>query len=216
MDERATGIILRKRRLTETSLILHWLTKEHGRIATVAKGALRPKSPFRGKLDLFFECDLSFVRSKRSDLHTLKEATLRESNGVLRTDVLKLQQASYAAALIEQLTETQTELPGEFETFHGFLQALPVLPADARPILAFELKLLERHGQLPDLAASRLSEGTKRAAQHLCGVDWGAVANLQPGAVQVRELAQFLHGFILHHFGRLPRGRADALTGVPD
>ena len=55
MDETAHGIILRTRPLTETSLIVHWLTADHGRLSTVAKGAKRPKSPFRGKLDLFFE-----------------------------------------------------------------------------------------------------------------------------------------------------------------
>jgi DNA repair protein RecO (recombination protein O) len=65
-DERASGIILRTRPLTDTSLIVHWLTPELGRIATVAKGARKPKSSFYGKLDLFFEADLSFARSQRS------------------------------------------------------------------------------------------------------------------------------------------------------
>ena len=67
MDERATGIILRTRLLTDTSLIVHWLTPDLGRLATVAKGARRPKSPFRGKLDLFYEADFSFARSRRSE-----------------------------------------------------------------------------------------------------------------------------------------------------
>ena len=53
MIESATGLILRIRPLTETSLIVHWLTPEFGRVATVAKGARRPKSPFAGKLDIF-------------------------------------------------------------------------------------------------------------------------------------------------------------------
>ncbi|MCX6892658.1 MAG: recombination protein O N-terminal domain-containing protein, partial [Verrucomicrobia bacterium] len=57
MIETATGVVLRTRRLTETSLIIHWLTPGLGRLATVAKGALRPKSPFRGKLDLFYRAD---------------------------------------------------------------------------------------------------------------------------------------------------------------
>jgi len=49
MDERAQGLVLRVYPLTETSLIVRWLTRELGRISTVAKGARRPKSPFRGK-----------------------------------------------------------------------------------------------------------------------------------------------------------------------
>jgi len=77
MDERATGLILRLRPLTETSLIVNWLTAEGGRIATVAKGARRPKSPFRGKLDLFYEADFSLLRSRRSDLHILRSEERR-------------------------------------------------------------------------------------------------------------------------------------------
>src|SRR5207302_4043038 len=78
MIESATGLILRTRPLTETSLIIHWLTPDLGRIATVAKGARRPKSPFRGKLDLFYLADFSFSRSRRSELHNLREVNLRE------------------------------------------------------------------------------------------------------------------------------------------
>ena len=80
MDERSIGVILRVRPLTETSLIVHWLTPDLGRVATVAKGARRPKSPFRGKLDLFYEADFSFQRSRRSELHNLREVVLRETH----------------------------------------------------------------------------------------------------------------------------------------
>ena len=79
MTESTHGLILRTRPLTETSLIVHWLTPDLGRIATVAKGARRPKSPFAGKLDLFYAADFSFSRSRRSELHVLREASLRET-----------------------------------------------------------------------------------------------------------------------------------------
>jgi recombinational DNA repair protein (RecF pathway) len=41
--QRSEGIVLRLRPLGDTSLIVHWLTPEHGRLATVAKGARGPK-----------------------------------------------------------------------------------------------------------------------------------------------------------------------------
>ena len=63
MDERATGLVLRVFSLTETSLVVHWLSPGAGRIGTVAKGARRLKSPFRGKLDLFHLAEFSFRRS---------------------------------------------------------------------------------------------------------------------------------------------------------
>lgn len=214
MDQRATGIILRKRRLTETSLIVHWLTGEHGRIATVARGALRPRSPFRGKLDVFYECELVFVRSRKSELHTLKEAVARETHPVLRENLAKLRQAAYAAALIEQTTEMETAVTGEFQLLQDFLGALPALPDAGTPVLAFELKLLHQLGQAPDLASTRLSEGVKRIAGHLTGVGWHALPNLKVSGGQAQELQRFLHGFLIYHLGRLPKGRPTALASV--
>ena len=37
------AILTRLTRLTDTSLIVHWFTADHGLIKTAAKGALRPK-----------------------------------------------------------------------------------------------------------------------------------------------------------------------------
>src|SRR5947208_11163642 len=128
MEERATGIVLRTRRLTESSLIAHWLTQDHGRVATVAKGALRPKSPFRGKLDLFYSAEFSYARSRRSELHTLKEMRLIDTHPKLREELGYVQQASYAAALIEQATETETPLPLIYALFSGLIASLPGEP----------------------------------------------------------------------------------------
>ena len=132
MDEKSSGLILRTRLLTETSLIVHWLTPDLGRIATVAKGARRPKSPFRGKLDLFHVADLSFARSRRSDLHTLREVAIRETYPALRQDLQLLRQAAYGAQLLEQTTETETPLPGMFQLMLGLLTFLTT-PQPGRP-----------------------------------------------------------------------------------
>src|SRR3989442_346624 len=142
MIESAQGIILRTRPLTETSLIVNWLTPEFGRISTVAKGARRSKSPFLGKLDLFYEADLSFSRSRRSELHTLREVSLRNTHPALRRELGYLQQAAYFAALIEQTTEIETPLPEIFDLLRVLLDALPQRPPQSQTVLAFELKLL--------------------------------------------------------------------------
>lgn len=153
--DEATGVILRTRPLTETSLIVHWLTPQFGRIATVAKGARRPKSPFRGKLDLFFRADFSFARSRRSDLHTLREVVLRDTHNSIRRDLARLRQAAYAAALIEQTSEPETPLPNEFWLYSEYLSDTAGTDPAAARVLAFELKLLAQLGQSPTLTSHR-------------------------------------------------------------
>ena len=212
MTESATGLILRARPLTETSLIIHWLTPELGRIATMAKGARRAKSPFAGKLDLFYRADFSFNRSRRSDLHTLREINLRETHGAIRQDIVKLRYAAYATALIEQATETETPLPTVYELLDGFLSVLCKINALHHVVFALELKLLFELGLEPNLAETSLTAGTIKIAEILKDKDWESGLRLKLASAQVAELHQFLYGFLISHLGRLPKGRTAALA----
>ena len=213
MIERATGIILRTRPLTETSLIVNWLTSDLGRLSTVAKGARRPKSPLRGKLDLFYEGDFSFQRSRRSELHALREVSLRETHAPLRQEMGWLQQASYCAALIEQVTERETPLPAIYGLMHGLLALLPRHPPRPQTLFAFELKLLHELGLKPNLADTKLTPGAKLIGEKLATLDWPESSRLKPSEIQNRELQHFLHGFIIYHLEKIPGGRTAALAG---
>ncbi len=213
MIERTVGIILRTRPLTETSLIVNWLTPDLGRLSTVAKGARRAQSPFRGKLDLFYEAEFSFQRSRRSELHALREASLRETHAPLRHEMGWLQQASYCAALIEQATERETPLPVIHALMRALLAALPLHPPRPQTIFHFELKLLDELGLKPDLADTKLTPGTRLLSEKLAELDWAASSHLKFSDAQNRELQQFLHGFIVHHLEKIPRGRSAALHG---
>ena len=216
MTENSAGLILRTRPLTDTGLIIHWLTPEFGRLATVAKGARRPKSPFAGKLDLFYEADFSFTRSRRGDLHALREVSLRKTNSALREDLLKLQQAAYAAAFIVQTTEVETPLPGVFELFREFLESLCAREPSPQIIFAFELKMLRELGLEPEWDKSSLPVGTKKVVMALLERDLAAGFGVKLADSQTGDLRQFLHGFMIFHLGKVPRGRAQALANNND
>ncbi len=209
--ERARGIVLRTRPLTDTSLIVNWLTPDLGRVATVAKGARGPKSSFRGQMDLFYLCDFSFVRSKRSDLHTLREAKAIETHADLRRDLAYVQQASYCATLIEQATETETPLKKVCEDFCGLIKELVKHPAQPQTIFAFEIKFLTELGLAPDLDDASLTVGAKQLLKNFAQADWPSIFRVKLSPPQSKELQGFLHGFIIYHLDRLPRGRATAL-----
>jgi DNA repair protein RecO (recombination protein O) len=207
MEERSSGLILRIRPLTETSLIVHWLTPELGRIATVAKGARRPKSAFRGKLDLFFEADFSFQRSRRSELHNLREVVVRQTHQSLRREITALQQASYCAALIEQTTETEAPLPEIFQLMSDFLAHLSLHPPQEQNVFAFEMKLLEELGLKPNFSDAKLSSGSKQILQRFCEMDWNGISRFKLSKIQVVEIRRFLHGFLIFHLGKIPKLR---------
>jgi DNA repair protein RecO (recombination protein O) len=211
MIETASGIILLTRPLTETSLIVHWLTSDLGRLATVAKGARRPKSAFHGKLDFAYTCEFSFARSQRSELHTLREVVVRDPHEPLRHDIGWVQQAAYAATLIEQTTESDSPVPEIHALMTGLLDHLPRHPPKARTVFAFELKLLRELGLEPEPGEVRLTPKARELMTGLLESRWEDLETLQPEPAQARELRQFLHGFLIYHLGKLPKGRTAAI-----
>src|SRR4029434_5095307 len=95
------AILLRKRTFSDTSLIISWCSESLGCIQTVAKGARRARSPFAGKLDLFFEVEIQIARVRKSNLHTLTEVALKNPFGGIRENYLRTQTASYFVELVE-------------------------------------------------------------------------------------------------------------------
>jgi DNA repair protein RecO (recombination protein O) len=153
--QKTRGLILRVLPLTETSLIIDWLTADLGRISTAAKGARRMKSPFHGKLDLFYLADFSFARSARSELHTLREVQVIETHAALRADIHALQQAAYCARLLVQATEKETPLPELFAMLVQTLGRISAPPVQPETVLDFEVKLLIELGLTPDAGLSK-------------------------------------------------------------
>ena len=211
MDETAHGIILRTRPLTETSLIVHWLTADHGRLSTVAKGAKRLKSPFRGKLDLFFEGGFSFGRSRKSDLHTLREVKVTTPHSEIRTDLPRLQLLAYTTRFIERTTEPDNPLPGIHAILTTLLTHLDTHPARPALVYSLEMKLLNELGLAPALEQSPLDEATQTLLEQMSILNWQTIITLQPTKAQAEAVKIFLHDFLLHQLGKLPKGRETAL-----
>ncbi|HZS18005.1 MAG TPA: DNA repair protein RecO [Candidatus Udaeobacter sp.] len=139
--ESTEAILLRKRKFSDTSLIVSWCTESFGCIQTIVKGARRPKSPFTGKLDLFFEVEISIVRSRKSNLHTLTEAVLKNPFPGIRTNYMRTQTAAYFVELIEICTERDHREPELFMLLHRAFGYLDCKDPTLRAISHFETEL---------------------------------------------------------------------------
>ena len=157
--ETTAAILLRRIKLTETSLIVTWLTEAHGKLKTVAKGARQPKSRFAGRLDLFFECEIQFARSRKSELHTLREAELRDAHAGLRTDCARVALAAYFVELVELVTEPDHPVPEIFDLFRRALGYLNSHPPTLRALEHFEHELAQMLGIRHPAAAAAVAIG---------------------------------------------------------
>ena len=117
--ESTKAILLRKRKFSDTSLIISWCTEWFGCIQTIARGARRPKSPLAGKLDLFFEAEISIVRSH----------------------YLRTQTGAYFVELIEICTERDHREPELFMLLHRAFDYLDTNDPTSRAISHFETEL---------------------------------------------------------------------------
>jgi DNA repair protein RecO (recombination protein O) len=139
--QNTAAILLRKRKFSDTSLIVSWCTDSVGCIQTIAKGARRGKSPFSGKLDLFFETEIQFAPSRRSTLHTLTEVVLRDPHAGIRQTYLRTQAAAYFVELIELCTEREHHEPELFALLRRAFKYLDDNDPNPRAIAHFETEL---------------------------------------------------------------------------
>ena len=139
--EKSTGTVGRLTRLGETSLIVHWCTAEHGWIKTVAKGARTRKSRFAGKLDLFFEAEIDWVRPKRGELFILHDVAVVETRSALRTDWVAFLAAGYFVRLLEQAVEPDHPVPELHDLLVRALDYLVRNGANRRAVEHFESEL---------------------------------------------------------------------------
>ena len=135
------AIVIRLTRLTETSLIVHWFTAEHGLVKTVAKGARRPKNPFAGQLDLFFAGEIALTRTRHGELHTLREVSIREWREGLRRNYVSTLLAAYFCQLLEAAVEPEHPEPELHDLLGRALNHLDAAPASLRALQHFETEL---------------------------------------------------------------------------
>lgn len=159
--EKASGTVVRLTKLGDSSWIVHWCTAEFGWIKTVAKGARTPRSPFAGKLDLFFEADLDWVRARRGELHALREVFVANPRAALRHDWPATLAAGYFVRLLERAVEPDHPVP---ELHHLLVRALDHLcacGASRRAVGHFEAELARLLGVGRERA--RAAEGLAEA-----------------------------------------------------
>ena len=120
---------------------MSWCSESLGCVQTIAKGARRQKSPFAGKLDLFFEAEISIVRSRKSDLHTLAEVVLKNPFAGIRSNYVRTQTAAYFVELIEICTERDHREPELFGLLRRAFGYLDTNNPNARAVAHFETEL---------------------------------------------------------------------------
>jgi DNA repair protein RecO (recombination protein O) len=204
---KTTGFVLRLHPVTETSLIVTWFTRDFGKLRTMAKGARRPKNPFRGKVEPFHYDELLFLRSRRSDLHILHECSVLEPHRRLREDYKRITGASYFCELVDLATEPEHAEPKLFTLLGSTLHALTTQPWQPLLVPYFEINLLAALGFDPARLKTKLPPDLMKLIQRLRELRPDELSRLKLSAQQFAALESFFLAQAEHQFGRIPRSR---------
>jgi DNA repair protein RecO (recombination protein O) len=146
MTESDKALLIRRIRWSETSLIVTWFSEAHGKVRTVAKGALRPKNRNAGLLDLFYLCEIQWHCRPGADLGELREVSLLETHEGIRNSYHALSLASYMAESVDHFTEANHPEPRLFDLLARALRHVATQGGSSRALIHFEKELAKELG----------------------------------------------------------------------
>lgn len=185
--------MVKSRNYSETSQLVNFLTPDSGLVKTLAKGARRPKSRMRGKLELLNYGHLVYYPSRSSDLHILAQFDLIEH---FPAALATLERSAFFHYLVELVSAAAfgSELSGGlFQLLLHSLRRAGKLISLPQARIWFEIRYLYLLGVLPPLAACASCggpmEGTVRfspaQSRWLCSrcIPGGGTIAVEPGVI---------------------------------
>jgi DNA repair protein RecO (recombination protein O) len=130
---------------------VHWLTRQHGKISTLIKGATRSKARFLGEYERFSTTELLYFAKPNSTLYTAKECSMLHRRPAFRSDWRAMQSASYLAALFNKTFPDDAPHPELFALFEEWLDLAEIHGAAEQFLLWAELQFCNAHGHAPNL-----------------------------------------------------------------
>jgi len=145
------GIVIRLAPYSESSRIVQWVTEDHGKIATIAKGAMRPRNELLGQFDLLYTCELIYYAKERDAVYITRACSPLEARPGFRTDWKATVAASYLADLTARVMPGHEPAPELFKLLEDVLDELHRRGWSAPVLFHYELRLLAALGLAPRL-----------------------------------------------------------------
>ena len=172
---RTEAIVLRSIQYGETSRIVTLFTKEKGKVAAMARGALRPKSRFGSALQPMSYVQAVLYWKASRQVQTLSESSHLRMFGRLRTNLAALAYGQRVVEIAQALMQDEDENLRVFALLLDVLDRLDRHEGQAEQVFfLFQLQLAKILGFTPDIdreAVERIPES-------------GGVLLLETGAVE--------------------------------
>ena len=161
--------MLRSYNLAEADKIVAFLTREHGLVRGVAKGARKLKSRFGASLEPFTVISLTFYEKEGRELVSVRQAEILRSHFHLSENADAHAALDYMCSLTMEFAPPHEPNERLFRMLKACVEAVAAVPERTREVLNyFELWMLKLAGFWPDFNACgrcgrRIAEGEQAA-----------------------------------------------------
>jgi DNA repair protein RecO (recombination protein O) len=149
--DKALGLVLNKRDLRETSLIVDFYTKEFGKICGILKGIRTDPKKFASNLEPFSLNEIIFYRKTHSHLHLVSQADKTENFTLIRQSIDRTATAGFMMEMVSSIMQLEDK---NEEIFNLTLTSLKELETNYSPekiATIFKIKMLSLSGFKPHL-----------------------------------------------------------------
>lgn len=139
------ALVLRKTAWRDADLIVDLLTRDHGRVAALARGARRSRKRFGGALEIGTRLAVHLSQGGRGG-RSLTDCDVIRPLRAIREDLDRIQHLSYVLE-IARLTSREGEAdPGHFGMIDGYIEALEASEPRSEALALWEIALLSHLG----------------------------------------------------------------------
>jgi len=149
---RDRALLLKRYPFSESSLVVHLCTREHGRVHLLAKGAYRPTSRYFAVLDYLDTLEIEWDHSPKRDLSNLRSGSIPRRRRSIPDEPTRWRAAGAMLELADLASRPGHADPRLYELFENGLEELEAAPPRAdEALVAFELRYLAVLGLSPAL-----------------------------------------------------------------
>ncbi|MCY0879143.1 MAG: DNA repair protein RecO [Firmicutes bacterium] len=188
-------LVLKRRPYRDHDALLTLFSRQHGKIAAVAKGVRRPQHKMAGALQPLSWSEVALYHG-RSTLDTVTEAQLRQGYWRIAEELERFSWALVLVDVLDQLWPEREPSPTSFDWMAGAMEALHAGRSPSSVGLAAGFRLLSIAGFLPDMERCSACETALTAGPvtmdvadgqvlcPACGVSQGAAQRIRLGSLR--------------------------------
>jgi DNA repair protein RecO (recombination protein O) len=121
---KSDAIVLKKTKFSDTSLIVHFYSKEFGKISALLKGARSSKSKIGSKIDLINNVEIVIYKKEERELQLVTQANLINHFPKIKESLTKIK---FASAICEMVDKLLPEHESNDKLYRGTIKILKLI-----------------------------------------------------------------------------------------